>query len=186
HQFQIDVGDIVDAVEPVRQRRFAETGMRRCDHPAPVVGEHFEERHIDADAGAAVQIENRGALPALEQFQLDTGHRDHIRALARGSRLAHDGHCVFRWYGPSSALAFWANDMSITSLALILPVTQPCLRKKSRSFWMPAAFTAPVTSTACEYISRISSAFMLKLLAMIATTSSEPGAAILPSRRTSL
>ena len=32
HQLEIDVGDVVDAVEPVGQRRFAEARMRRRDH----------------------------------------------------------------------------------------------------------------------------------------------------------
>ena len=32
-QFEIDVGDVVDAVDPVRQARFAEARMRRRDQP---------------------------------------------------------------------------------------------------------------------------------------------------------
>src|SRR3974377_1119062 len=87
---------------------------------------------------------------------------------------------ALRAYGPSSAVALRANDMSMTSSALICPVTQPRRVKKSRSFWMPAAFTAPVTSTAGAYISRTRAAFMLKLFAMVATTSSAPAPAIFP------
>ncbi len=77
HQLEIEVGDIVDAVEPVRQRGFAEARMRRRDHAA-ILREPFDERHIHADTGAAMQPEERSALPALEHFELDACDRNHV------------------------------------------------------------------------------------------------------------
>ena len=77
HQLEIDVGDVVDAVEPVRQRRLAEARMRRRDH-APLLRQQLEKRQVEADAAAAVQIEERRALPALEHIKLDTRDRNHI------------------------------------------------------------------------------------------------------------
>ena len=70
HQFQVNVGNVVHAVEPVRQRRFAETGMRRRDH-APAFREQVDEWSVAPDAGATMQIENGLALPALEHVELD-------------------------------------------------------------------------------------------------------------------
>ena len=81
HQFEIDVRDVVDAVEPVRQRRLAEAGMRRRDHAA-LFREQVEKRHVEPDAGAPVQIENWRALPALEHLKLDACNGDHLGGLS--------------------------------------------------------------------------------------------------------
>ena len=76
HQFQIDMGDVVDAVEPIRQGGFSEAGMRRRDHP-PVLREQIEKRQVRADAGAPVQMQCRRSLPAVQQLQLDACDGDH-------------------------------------------------------------------------------------------------------------
>ena len=43
HQFEIEMGNVVDAVEPIRQGRLAETRMRRCDEAA-LLGQRRHER----------------------------------------------------------------------------------------------------------------------------------------------
>src|SRR5262249_57678132 len=75
-ELEIEVGDVVHAVEPVRQRRFPETRMRRGDH-APLLGEKLDERRIDREPGAAVQIENRRTLAALDELELDAADGVH-------------------------------------------------------------------------------------------------------------
>ena len=42
----------------------------------------LEKRQVEADAAAAVQIEDRRALPALEHVKLDTRDRDHRRGFS--------------------------------------------------------------------------------------------------------
>jgi hypothetical protein len=77
HQFQIDVGDVVHAVEPVGQRRSSKTGMRWGDD-APLAREQIDEGKVERDAAATVQIEHRRAAAALEYLELDTRERDHV------------------------------------------------------------------------------------------------------------
>jgi len=101
-QFEIDVGDVIDAVEPVRQRRLAKAGMRRRDD-APAPREQVDEAHVGRDPGAAVQIKDRRAAPALEHLELDPGNRDHIGS-CRFGRLGEDSQRSFRWSRPSPAL----------------------------------------------------------------------------------
>src|SRR6266851_6094840 len=48
-----------------------------CDG-APLLREHIEKGHVQSDAGAAVQVEYRRALAALEHLKLDTRDRDHV------------------------------------------------------------------------------------------------------------
>src|SRR4029077_17966506 len=72
----IEMGNIVDAVEPIRQSRLAEARMRRCDEAA-LLGERRHEWLLRAKTSAAVQKQNgtrpdrRRPLAGIEQFKLD-------------------------------------------------------------------------------------------------------------------
>src|SRR5262249_54335143 len=72
------------------------------DH-APPAREQVDEGEVGRDAAAAVQIEDRRAVAALEHFELDPGNRDHICG-CRFGRLGEDRHRSFRWSRPSPAL----------------------------------------------------------------------------------
>src|SRR5579862_1278155 len=65
------MGNIIDAVEPIRQGRLAEARMRRCDEAA-LFGERRHERLLRAETAAAVQEQNgTRPLTGIEQFKLD-------------------------------------------------------------------------------------------------------------------
>src|SRR5260370_41428273 len=56
-QIEIDVADVVHAVEPVRQRRSSKAGMRG-GNDAPLLRKQVEKGQIRHEAAAAMQIKD--------------------------------------------------------------------------------------------------------------------------------
>src|SRR5579862_6176159 len=81
------MGNIVDAVEPIRQGRLAEARMRRCNEAA-LFGERRHERLLRAETAAAVQEQNGTPRPSagIEQFKLDVCDLQLCRLHANASR----------------------------------------------------------------------------------------------------
>ena len=74
-QIEIDVGEIVDAVDPVGQRRVAEAGMRR-GHDLEVAREKIEELGARVDSAGAMQQQEQRSGPAMHDLQLQAANRD--------------------------------------------------------------------------------------------------------------
>ena len=87
HQFEIEMGNVVDTIEPIRQARLAEAWMRRCDEAA-LLGQRRDERLLRTKTAAAVQKQNgtRRPLAGIEQFKLDVCDFQLCRLHANASR----------------------------------------------------------------------------------------------------
>ncbi len=86
-QFEIQISDVVDAIEPVGQARFAEAGMGRSDQ-APFARQLRGKTLPGIVALAAMQEQQRAAMACLEHFEVDS--RDpHLVRIKRGVSLAH-------------------------------------------------------------------------------------------------
>ena len=99
HQFEIDVGDVVDAVDPVGQGGFAETRMRGRDH-VPLLCHQRQERIAGGDPLAAVKIKERRAVAAFEQLDRDARNR-HCPALQHVFRFRHRAFAFVGWVRPA-------------------------------------------------------------------------------------
>ena len=69
-QFEIEVREVVDRVDPDRQARSAEAWMHRRDHVEPLA-ERGEERRGRIKSAAAVQEQQRRPAATLVQLDLD-------------------------------------------------------------------------------------------------------------------
>jgi hypothetical protein len=76
----MDVGDIVDAVEPVRQCRFAETRVRRRDD-AVSLREQANKRIVGPYTTGAMQEQDWRSTAALEQLKVNASDRHGVAAV---------------------------------------------------------------------------------------------------------
>ena len=87
-QLEIDVGDVVDAIEPFRQARFAEARMRRRDH-AGALPPAATKRLPGIVTLAAMQKQNRAAMIRAaihcKQLEIDAGNLHRCRTHASSS-----------------------------------------------------------------------------------------------------
>ena len=81
------MGDVIDAVEPIRQGRLAEARMRRRDEAA-LFGQRRYERLLWTKTSAAMQEHNGTPRPltGIEQFKLDVRDLQFCRLHANASR----------------------------------------------------------------------------------------------------
>ena len=69
-EVEIEIGEVVDAIERLRRLRAAEAGMGRRQH-ARAGGEGVEHRRIGLEADAGMQEQERPAAPALDHLDAD-------------------------------------------------------------------------------------------------------------------
>jgi hypothetical protein len=69
--------------------------MRRSNDPSLLRNE-LDEWQVSSDTGAAMQIEERLALSAFEQFKLDARDRNYAWSCRALSRWGKHGHCDLR------------------------------------------------------------------------------------------
>ena len=74
-QLEIDVGDIVDAIEPVRQAGPAKARVRGHDQTAPRRKQR-DEFLFWIESLAPMQPKQRRALPGLEHFEVNSCNLD--------------------------------------------------------------------------------------------------------------
>src|SRR5690606_18391310 len=85
HQLEIEMRDVVDAVEPIGQRAAAEARMRWRDQPM-ALGEQRGIGLVWSKTLAAVQEQQRSAPASLKPFEFDV--RDGDKASFHGSVLS--------------------------------------------------------------------------------------------------
>ncbi len=87
-EVEIEIGEVVDAVEPARRLRAAEAGMGRRQHTR-ARGQRVEHRRVRLDADAGMQEQQRPALPALDHLDADAVDGDRAGTLRQ--RMSSDG-----------------------------------------------------------------------------------------------
>ena len=76
-QFEMDVGDVVDRIDPVGQAGLPEPGMRRRDQPM-ALGQRSDVGMLGREALRAVQEQNRRTFAGLEHLKLDAGYSNDL------------------------------------------------------------------------------------------------------------
>src|SRR6185312_6059127 len=111
-QLEIDMRDIVDAIDPIGQARIAEAGMRGRDD-AVMCGQQRDESVIGRETRAAMQEEQRRARAALMDLELDLAEFQHLPLHAR---LRFSFQPLFHWAAFEARLGGVSPEISVTSL----------------------------------------------------------------------